>query len=49
MMSRNLNNVAVLHKNGVDYRCIISGICESEVVKLLKNADLTEKVGHYKI
>ena len=40
-----LNNIAILDIYSVDYRCIIAGISKSEAMKLLKNADLSEKIG----
>ena len=43
MMSVNLDNVAILNMNGVNYRCILSGIRKSEAVNLLQNANLSEK------
>ena len=44
MMPVNLNDITILVIHGVNYLCIISGIIEIEVVNLLKNADLTEKM-----
>ena len=46
-MSINLY-IAILNIKGNDYRCIISFISKNEPTKLLQNADLTEKVEHYK-
>ena len=43
MMSINLNNIAILNINSVDYRCIINGISKGDALNLLKNADLTKK------
>lgn len=43
MMLVNLDNVAILNMNGVNYRCILSGIRKSEAVNLLQNANLSEK------
>ena len=49
MMFMSLNNIAILNIKGSDYRCIISLISQNEVVKLMQNADLTEKnPKHYK-
>ena len=31
--------------NNVGYRCIVTGICKSEAVKVLQNIGLTEKSG----
>ena len=44
MMSINLSNIAILNIIGSDYRCI-SLISKNEAIKLLQNADLTEKSG----
>ena len=41
MMSTNLDDIAILNINGVDYRCIISGISKSKTVNLLQTADLS--------
>ena len=43
MMSINLSNIAILNIQGSDYRCVISLINKNEAIKLLQNADLTEK------
>ena len=32
MMSMKLSDIAILNSRGADYRCIISGISESEVI-----------------
>ena len=45
MMSMNLNDIAVLNIKGSDDSCIISLISKNEAIKLLENADLTEKSG----
>ena len=42
-MSLNLDNIAILNINSIDYHCNINGICKSEDVYLLQNADLTAK------
>ena len=44
MISVNLN-IYVLNIRNVDYRCFIIEISKSETIKLLKNIDLTEKIG----
>ena len=44
MISVNLN-IYVLNIRNVDYHCFIIGISKSETIKLLKNIDLTEKIG----
>ena len=49
MMSMNLNDIAVLNIHGLDYRCIINRISESEAVNLLQNADLSEKSGTFQV
>ena len=43
MMSINLSDIVVLNIKGSDHRCIISLIGKNEAIKLLTNADLTEK------
>ena len=45
MMSMNLRNIPILNIKGSDYRCIISLISKNETIKLMQNADLTEKSG----
>ena len=45
MMSMNLSDIAVLNIKGSDDSCIISLISKNEALKLLENADLTEKSG----
>ena len=45
MMSITLSDIAILNIKGSDYRCIISLISKNEAIKLLQNADLTEKNG----
>ena len=44
-MSLILSDVAILNIKGSNYCCIISLISKNEAIKLLKNADLTEKGG----
>ena len=39
----NLNVTAILNNKDSDYHCIISLISKSEAIKLMQNADLTEK------
>ena len=41
----NLSDIAISNIKGYDYCCIFRGISKSEVIKLLKNIDLTEKSG----
>ena len=43
MMSINLRVIAILNINGSDYRFIISLISRTKVLKLMENADLTQK------
>ena len=43
MMFINLRDIAILNIKGSDYLCIISLISKNEAIKLLQNADLTEK------
>ena len=38
-----LSDVAILNIESADYCCIISRISKSEVMKLIKNFNLTEK------
>ena len=45
MMSINLSDIAILNRKDSDYRCIISLISKNEAIKLMQNADLTEKGG----
>ena len=42
-MSVNLSDIAILNIKGFDYCYIISVISKNEAIKLLQNADLTEK------
>ena len=37
----NLNDTAILNMHVADYHSIIGGISKSDVINLLKNADLT--------
>ena len=43
MMSVDFDDIAIWNINGIDYRCIISGINKSQAVNLLQNGDLSEK------
>ena len=45
MMPMSLTNIDILDIYSVDYRCIIARISKSEAMNLLKNADLSEKIG----
>ena len=44
----NLDDVVILNINSVDYGFILRRISKSEAINLLQNANLSEKVGHYK-
>ena len=44
-MSINLSNIAILNFQGSAYCCIISQISKNEAIKLLQNADVTDKSG----
>ena len=44
-MSVNFSDIAILNIKGSDYRCIISLVSKNEAIKLMLNADLTEKSG----
>ena len=46
MMSINLNDITILNIKDLNYCCIVSGITESEVVSLLQDASLTNKLRH---
>ena len=43
MMSRNLDDIAALNIQGIDYCCMIKGISKSEAVNLLQNANSNKK------
>ena len=43
IISRNLDDIAILSINGIYFQCIISGINKSEAVKELQNVDFKEK------
>ena len=43
MMSINISDIAILNIEGSDYRCIISLFSKNEAIKLMQNADLTDK------
>ena len=45
----NLSDITILNIKGCDYHCIISLISKNEAINLMQNADLTEKVDHYKV
>ena len=47
-MSIILSDIAILNIKGSGYHCIISLISKNEAIKLLQNADLTEKSETYK-
>ena len=48
MMSMNLSNISILNIHGVNYRCIIKRISNSEAMGLLNNPNLNKKVEHCK-
>ena len=48
MMSINLSDIAILNTKGSDYCCIISLYRKNEAINLMQNADLSEKVEHFK-
>ena len=45
MMSINLSDIVLLSIKSSDYHCIISLISKNEAINLIRNADLTEKIG----
>ena len=45
MMPMNLSDIIFLNTSGADYRCIISGISNSEAINLIQNINLREKSG----
>ena len=49
MMSANLGDIVILNIKCSDYHCMISLISKNEAIKLLQNADLTEKDGTLQI
>ena len=42
-MSMNLSDIRILNIKSSDYPCIITRISKNEAIKLMQNADLTEK------
>ena len=44
MISMNLIYIYILNIKNIDYHCIVNGISKSEVIKLLQNVHLTEKI-----
>ena len=48
MISMTLSDMAILNHKGSEYCCIINGISKNEARNLQQNANLTEKVEHYK-
>ena len=44
MVAYELNNIAILNANGVDYRCILWGISRDEADNRLNNSVLEDKV-----
>ena len=45
MRSINLNDIAILNIQGVDYNCIISSMNKSDTINVLQKDDLTEEKG----
>ena len=45
IMSINLSDIAILTIKGSDYCCMVRLINKNRAIKLLQNADLTEKSG----
>ena len=45
MMSMSLSDIAILNIHGADFCSIITGISETEVIKVIQNINLTEKIG----
>ena len=45
MMSMNFSDIPILNIKDYDYCCIISLIRKNEAIRLMQNADLTEKSG----
>ena len=48
MIFINLSDIAILNNKVSDYRCIISLISKNDEIKMMQNADLTEKKQYYK-
>lgn len=48
MMYIDLNSVAILNIDSIDYRYVINGITQWEAINLLGNADLSESGSLYK-
>ena len=48
VMSMNYINIPILNIIIAVYHCIIGGISKREVINLMQNTDLIEKVEHYK-
>ena len=49
IMSMNFTDIAILNIKGSDFCCIISWISKNDTINLMQNADLAEKVEHYKL
>ena len=45
MMSMSLSDIAILNIHGADFCSIITGISKAEVIKVIQNINLTEKIG----
>lgn len=48
MIFINLSSIATLNIFVADYLCVILGISKMKAINLLKNAEISEKVAHYK-
>ena len=45
MMSMSVSDIAILNIHGAGFCCIITGISKTEVIKVIQNINLTEKIG----
>ena len=43
MTAYEYKNIAILNVKGVDYRCILWGICKNEAANILNNSVLEDK------
>ena len=43
MKKTELKNIAILNTKGVDYRCILWGICKNDAINRLNNSVLEHK------
>ena len=49
IMSMNFTDIAILNIKCSDFCCIISWISKNDLINLMQNADLAEKVEYYKL